>query len=78
MFTSVVHSIDILHCKNKSKKRKQTIKENRQMLSVSVSMSVQSGGIAGMREEVKRMNAWITVSVAHGCGGGVGPQCHHR
>ena len=48
------------------------------MLSVSVSMSVQSGGIAGMREEVKRMNAWITVSVAHGCGGGVGPQCHHR
>ena len=40
--------------------------------TVSVSFSVQSGERTAMPEEWKHVHAWITVSVAHGCGG-VGP-----
>ena len=43
-------------------------KENGKCCSVSVSFSVQSGGRTGMREDVIRVNAKITVSVDHGCG----------
>ena len=48
---------------------KQTDKKRKKekCYSVSVSLSVESGGSTGMRKELTRVNAWITVSVAHGC-----------
>ena len=54
--------------KRKRRRENRREKENCKCCSFSVSFSVQSGGRSWMREEDIRVNAWLTVSVDHGCG----------